>query len=479
LAALLLAMMLGSSTRANADPPRPLADLARELGSGDEPARNAAIGALRALPEDRLPDIRARLARLRLGRPAQADAVAILNAIRRATGSRRADDLVDIAEGVPAVLRERRDRAVLSVVEPLLLLRSLEALGSPAALSLVPEVLRLDRDAWSMEGRRVTLRAGARAAGAVIRARSHEDAAGRDWSKWSMSELGVDEPGRSAARLGAELPDVVSAWAETRWMDAMPVVASLLADSRRPVREAAREAMRTYGQNGIWQTREQFRVHFGEQANPDWSWRRTLDELLARLDARESEDVRARMDAAGHELDQANLREAERLLDEVLRVRPTFASPELTELWMRLGDARFSEPSSLSQAERAYRRALRLSRDADVTHRARARLEFIEAERQAALGVVDLAAYRRAADQDASCARCQEVRQTLETLDARRGAAPASGARWYVAAIAFAVLGALLTFGGKTEGTRTAVEDAEYDPEIAEMIPDGVELRGP
>ncbi|MDQ3031223.1 MAG: hypothetical protein M3Y87_02315, partial [Myxococcota bacterium] len=149
-----------ASSAAAQDRSEDIGQLARALGSADGAERLAAYEALGALPESALPAIRARLLALRSPRPLPDDAQQILHEIRRATGSRRADDLVDVADGIPALLETRRDRDVLRIAEPLLLMRSLERLATTDALATIPEVLRLDRGAWTMEGRRSTLRLG-------------------------------------------------------------------------------------------------------------------------------------------------------------------------------------------------------------------------------------------------------------------------------------------------------------------------------
>ena len=296
---------------------------AAELASDDDAVRAVAIARLSSLPASALPEITARLAAMRRARPPREQAVEALAAFRHATGSRRADDLADLAQGVPAVLAERRDRDTIRMAEALLLLRSLEAIETTEALALVPEVLRLDGDAWRMEGRRVTLRHGDRIAAASILARAHDDAEGREWARWSSRELGLEPPGRLVQRLAPrELADVLRAWGRTRAMDAMAVVASYVDAEQRMVREAAREALESYGQHALWQSREAFRARLGEDADLAWGWRRTLDELVRRLDSRRFARVDEELAEAREALAAGQLDTAERALAALLAHTP-------------------------------------------------------------------------------------------------------------------------------------------------------------
>lgn len=451
-----------------------IAELATRLGSSNDAERHDAYTALGALPARALPAIRERLGQL-LGTMPE-DTQQILHEIRRATGSRRADDLVDVADGIPAALERRRHRDVLVIAEPLLLLRSLERMASTEALSVIPEVLRLERNAWAMEGRRATLRLGDRAAAAIIRARSHEDPAGRDWARWSSQELSLEPPGRLVQRLGPrDLADVIMAWGTTRNMDAMPVVASFVDDHRRFVREAARDALLAYGQHAIWQAREQFRLRLGEDANMSWGHRRTLDELCARLDQQRLlriQDLAARAEEAIERNDPDG---ATRSLEALLARAPDVSSNEIASLFARVGVLWMDTlPQARDRARTAFERASRLTPMHEERARWEARLTFLDAEDALAAGVLDVDAYRRAASGDPTCTQCVERITRIEAQsrpidshqDERRLAALA------LAAVLFAVLGAFLLLN------RSAIthHETELDepPDLSDMTLPGI-----
>jgi hypothetical protein len=454
-----------------------IAELAATLGSPDEAVRRGAYESLGELPARALPAIRERLGQLVGTMPE--DTQQILHEIRRATGSRRADDLVDVADGIPALLERRRDRNVLVVAEPLLLLRSLERIANTDALSAIPEVLRLERSAWSMEGRRATLRLGDRVAAAVIRARSHEDPAGRDWARWSSQELSLEPPGRLVSRLGPrDLADLLSAWGATRNMDAMPVVASFVDDHRRFVREAARDALLAYGQNGIWQAREQFRLRLGEDAEMSWGHRRTMQELSERLDRQRLlriQDLAARAEEA---IERNDPDSATRSLEALLARAPDVSSNEIASLFARAGVLWMDTmPAARDRARTAFERAARLAPTHEGRSRWEARLAFLDAEDALEAGVLDVDAYQRAASGDPTCSQCARMISTIEA-QSRPVDSPANerrAAALVFAAVLFAALGAVLLMN---RGTTEVVDhdEAEHDeqPDLSDMTLPGV-----
>lgn len=474
--AALATSMATSRAMSQPRPPEPLGEIAARLGSPDRAVRLAAYEALGALPESAVPAIRERLSELVTSRPTPEDAQQLLHQIRHATGSRRADDLVDVADGIPVFLDTRRDRDALRIAEPLLLMRSLERIATTDALVTIPEVLRLDPDAWTMEGRRSTLRLGDRAAAAIVRARGHEHSAGREWARWSGRELSLDDAGRLVQRLGPrDLADVLSAWGATRTMDAMPVVASFVDDRRRFIRDAAREALGAYGQNGVWQAREQFRLRLGEDADTSWGWERTLRELCARLDDQRLALVRDLQTAAEVALDRGDPDSATRSLEALLARAPDAGSPEIATLFARAGDA-WTTSGGRANARAAYERAIRLA-PSDASRGAwEARLSFVEAEDALERGVLDVEAYRRAARGDPSCERCARMLATIEAQAAPAidpSAAERRQTALALAAALFAVLGAALLMT-KRRDDASSVDDArdpsdEEDPDLADI----------
>ncbi len=433
-------LLLGAPCRALADAPSvDLAALAEGLGADDPSTRAAAIEALSTLPEEAVPAIRARLEVLARSRPSAEEASQALTAIRRATGSRRADDLVDLAAGLAPALDADRSRAMLRVAEPLALLRSLERIGATPALRLVPDVLGLDGEPWRMEGRRVTIRLGDRVAAAAILARASSSAEGRLWASWSGERLGLGSPGAVAQRSsGSELAPILLAYAETRTLAAIPIIASFVDSDERLLREAAREALRAYGQNSVWVARETYQTRLGESADLAWGWERTLDELFSRLDAARAAHVHRALETASGALDRGDDAAALDALDAALLRSPDLAADEAALLYARLG----ARTPDREERDRLLRRALAIAPDAEAARSWRGRLEHDRAAALLERGVLDAAAFHRAAEASPDCEACVEASAALR---AQEGVVDVDRTLPYaVAAGFFALLGVLL-----------------------------------
>ena len=370
---------------------------AAELASDDATTRAQATGLLSSLESDALPAIEERIAESRgLGSDATYEA---LRSFRHALGSRRADDMVDIAAGVPQVLGERRDPVTVAVAERVLLVRSLEAIGGRAAMKAMADLFATDAEAWRWEMRRTVDRMGPRALPGLTVLRSHADRSVRSWARSSIDALGLGEPGRAVQELGADnrvLAELLRAYGETRDMDAMPVVVSFTTHERAQVRTAARWATEQYGQNAVWQLRRVFRNLTETDANRAWSWQRTMDELFRVADARRLEPVREDLAEGNAALARGDLDAMRERFDAVLRRAPGLEGrDELAPGYAALAERELAA-DRLERAGALYRRAVRLAPDHPEANRWRADVAFVEAELSLARGAVDLTGYEAA-----------------------------------------------------------------------------------
>ncbi|HEY8429516.1 MAG TPA: hypothetical protein VIL20_14120, partial [Sandaracinaceae bacterium] len=370
LSALMLALAPSASAQQGtpevAEPGDPrlvrLEQLASQLASESEAERRAAYEALTTLEPDMLPAIRARLARIVRRRPEPAWAFEIFNRIRRAAGSQRADDDVDIAPGALVVLREDRSRRVLQMVEPLLLWRSLERMASFEAGQAMYPLFGLDEGVWRHEERRIVDRMGNDIMAAAIAGRNHSDRRVRQWASETMRRLGADDPGRAVQRLDPDqLADVLRAYAMLRMQSAMRVIVSYVGSERRGIRRAARWAIEQYGGNAIWVLRTEYHAKTGEHAPEHWGWRRVAEALYAHVDAQRMEPVRRAREAGLAALARGDLEAMREHFDDVLARAPDLEDPgPVAAGYAALGDARL-EAHRLRDAIAAYRRALRLA----------------------------------------------------------------------------------------------------------------------
>ncbi|MEM9861495.1 MAG: hypothetical protein AAF938_07760 [Myxococcota bacterium] len=304
---------------------------AEDLRSGDEVRVREAVRHLGHLPATAMEAMGARLARTRRQVVPEEDGYDALRYFRHAVGSRRADDDVDIAPGVPAVLLERPSPAVGRTAERLLILRSLEAIRTVEAQKLMGDVLALTPSMWRWERRRLLARMGRRLLPGLIWLRGHREPDVRRWARAAVGRLRLNNPGLAVQGASdVELAELFEAYAAMRIMDAMPVIISYVGHEDDGVREAARSAMERYGQNGIWQLREAMRNQLGAEADLEVGWRETAQQLFDGLDERRLGPVTRRLEEALEATEAGNHAEALALADAVLLEAP--AHPRRAEL---------------------------------------------------------------------------------------------------------------------------------------------------
>lgn len=398
--AALIALAFGfASTGARAQEEISVDDIvgwAADLRSDDGAARRRAYERLSHLPESALPAIAERIEQTRRQIVPPEDGREALRAFRHAVGSRRADDMVDIAPGILPVLEERRTREVGRTAERLLLLRSLEAIGTVEAQRRIADLFSLTNEMWRWEQRRVVHRMGVRLLPGLILARGHRDRGVRLWARGHIRNLGMKDPANALRVEDPELlAQIIDAYAEVKDLDTMPLILSYVGHEDRRIREAARAAFESFGRNGIWQLREGIRKQLGRTPDPRWGWRRTMRELFEGLDERRLAPYARRLDEAQAALRAGHHEEAKALLDALLRDAPR--PPRAAEV-----AAAYAELATNLDDPQLLRRAVWLAPDAPQAPAWRARLSLLEAEADRARGVVDAEAYRVALERDPS-----------------------------------------------------------------------------
>ena len=417
---------------------------AADLRSTDSEERRNAIERLGSLPESALPAIDARIARTRRQIIDAEDGYDALRAFRHATGSLRADDMIDISEGIPAALAERRDATFGRTAERVLLIRSLEQIGTVDAQRRIADVFSLTNEMWRWEARRIVHRMGLRILPGLILARGHDDRGVREWARGHIDRLGMKNP---ADALTLEDPrllaEVIEAYTEIRDLDTMPVIISYVGDDHPRVREAARKAFEAFGRNGIWQLREGMRNQLGERADARWGWRRTMQELFEGLDEKRLAPYAGRVDEALKKIDEGDHAEARRLLDRLLLEIAQPPRPhDVAAGYAALAEA-LDEPA-------LYRRATWLAPEHPQVNAWRARLTLIEAEALRATGLVDPEAYREVLRHDGSDEARAAAEDVLGSDETEQLATPAPSDSspwiWIVGLLLMAALGGVVAF---------------------------------
>jgi hypothetical protein len=386
---LLVSVSLAFSSSASADAPT-VADIERwagDLRSGDDSLIAGAFENLGRLNADALPAIEARLQRTSRQIVPEEDGRDALRYFRHAVGSRRADDTDDIAPGIPQVVNERPSPDVGRSAERLLLLRSLERIGSVPAQRLMGDVLALTPSMWRRERRLLLERMGARLLPGLLSMQAHDEPDVRRWARSAITQLGLNQPGRAVQEEDPErLAGILEAYGTTREMDAMTVVISFVGHRDERVRRAAREAMNLFGRNGIWQLREGMRNQLGQEADHDWGWQRTASLLYEGLDAQRLAPVTEQLEQGIQHVEAGELTQARELFDAALIREPMH--PRRAELAEHY--ARFATDASGPEKETLLQRALWLNPDSAQAESWRRALLASEVRRNVAAGFVDV-----------------------------------------------------------------------------------------
>ncbi|MBN1654775.1 MAG: hypothetical protein JXA30_13470 [Deltaproteobacteria bacterium] len=374
-----------------------ISEWAQGLSESDAARREQAYRRLTTLELDALPSIAQRLDELSRSRPHPDKAIQALTAIRHAVGSRRADDAIDIAPGVMTLLERSRDRDTLRIVEPLLLLRSLERIGTREAGLEVVRFIALDRGAWSQELRCARSRMGMGLLPVLIEMRGHENAAVRRWAARGIRALGMQDPYVAVALADQHLvAEILKAYSKPLDFKALPVIVSSINSDQIEIRDVAREAIRRFGKNAIWQLRVAYEEATGDPADSVWDWQRVLKELSWFYDRKRIEEADSAFAKGLAAYRRSDFETMVSSFDWILASFPDFEKrSEMAPGYAAFGHNRL-KADDLEKAQSAYRRALRLSPNSPAVTDWRAQIAFITAEQQLSRGIADIEGYEKA-----------------------------------------------------------------------------------
>jgi len=399
---------------------------------------------------------------------ADIELTAMTDLAEEAAGPLADGEILDIYPGVLQRLETHRGTATVRMVERFALLRGLERVGTPAAGELILKIIGRDYRVWRWEAARVALRMGLRLLPTFVSARSHPNPGVHRWGVFHARRLGATSAGEAVHLVDSDvLPALLRAYSTVRDMGAMTIIVSYLADRRIATREAAREALEPYGQNAIWQLRRAYRNNAGEAAPGSWAAPRLLNELWAVLDARRFETGQPIFEAAQTALQDGDLESARRQYGRLLaeHAAPP-VSAEVASGYARIGEAAL-EDGEFAMSAWAFGRAIRLDPDASERNRWQARLDFSEAERSLAYGVVDVDGYETALASDPTLSLATE---RLEGL-ADGGYAPTEERRKWAgtsAAGLLFVIAAGLFRRRRQEDSHEPVSESELPPSDTE-----------
>ncbi len=416
-----------------------LETIAADLASPTASVRQEAIDRLASLGPEWAAAVRARAPAHRLRDVPEITVARAFASFRHATGSRRADDRVDLVAGVPVRLALDRERVTLSVAERILLVRAMALAGGDEAAAALVAIAEVDAMPFRMELRSLVETMGPRMLQSLWAARASRAPWLREWSVWGFRTVGMESPGTAVQReRGEEIALVLRTYGLLRDMRAMSVIVSLCNDSREQVRTAARAAIAAYGVNARWQLRTAYRLAVGEDAPADWDHQQLAASLFARFDRERDEGARAELDRARTAMQSGAHQDLAPTLAAVLARAPALRDETLRAGFATLADSASDSTTALALARRAVRTTPGKPQPRDA-----ARVERLRAEQWLARGIVDVEGYARAAALDPS----DEL--SASRLDAFTDHKPTG---WLIGCAAALVIAALALARRKTKG---------------------------
>ncbi|MFO0658459.1 MAG: hypothetical protein U0165_01300 [Polyangiaceae bacterium] len=300
------------------------------------------------------------------------------------------------------------DASYKDLVTILAIERALVEIGSTPATREVVNVYVYFGDLFRIDVQHMIARLGDRAVPALLEARKHDAEKVRRWASRQLDALGRAIPGEAVQVSDpAVLADVLRAYGRTKDIEALRPLVSFASSDRVQIRDAAREAVVSYGEAALWQLREAYETLTGQRPPPGATWDKVAQDLFAIHDRARLSEVFTLFDEGLAALRDKKWVEMAQAFDRVLARAPTFERRgEMASGY--LSYARDIEEKQPAQALLLARKALRLAPDAGDAKAIESYVLTLEGEQQIARGLVDTVPFKRALDLDPANERAKK-----------------------------------------------------------------------
>jgi hypothetical protein len=372
-----------------------------------------------------------------------AKVAATLQDVAKAAGAKYWRDDFDLVAGLVALPSADADayRALLGTA------CILQALAKDGRKEAVARMIRVVPDHGGMlrfEVARRVKAVGEKAIAPLILARANKETRGFAWQ--TLDAMNKKIPGDAVQTKSNEvLAAVLSAYGETKDLDALGVVMSFISSERDEVRAASRTALLAYGDVALAKLRETYGNVMNAPPPNDWTADRIARALFDVLDKQRLVEIDALVDDGLQRAEKDDVEGAVKDFDKVLARMPFIARRTL----MAPAYARWAkklEDTDRDAARVAYGKSLDL--DPNGTHAAesRAELEVMDGEDLAARGIDDRAAFERALQLDPANTKAREA---LDRIGSKARAGEDRAQKWTWAAMAGAAFVIVLVLFGK------------------------------
>ncbi len=425
----------GAEARAALSQDELSAMLAKVTGDAELPARQAAVKDVVALGQDALPAIHKRLEAER-----RTSTIGVSNAMKALKEENEGRMNADGFDLVEAVFRsKKKDAGAKTILVTATLIRTLARIGSTPATR---ELVALTDDhggAFRPEITRQVKALGEVFVPALIEARRSSQEI-RRWANLQLEGLGKKTAGDAAQVKSSQvLCDVLRAFGNIHDVEALAVILSFVNSDRAQVRAAAREALASYGGDGLWKLREAYQNLTGKPTPDGWGAEQVAKELFLAYDRVRLQEVYDLLESGLKKQKEGDLDGATQDFDKVLARQPLLdRRSEMVAGYMAYG-AKNAE-ADRTKALAVYRKAARLDPDKDRKAQIDSQIAYLEAMELETRGVYDAAMFKSALQLDPTN---DKARAELERIEFDAEAKQEKSRRVFagIAVLVIAILG--------------------------------------
>lgn len=308
---------------------------------------------------------------------------------------------------------DRSSTFLRSLTEVVAYSRMLEAIGTLEAARLVVSVYVRFGEFLRVDTQLALARMKDGSLAALIEATGHPVPRIAAWAERQLEDMGKAVASEAVQVVDPSLrADILRAYGKTRDVETARLLISFAASEHAQIRLAAREAVTSLGEAGLWQLRDAYEKTVGERAPRDWPWDRLARELFAEFDGQRLAEIYALFNQGRQAEQRGDLDAARQAFDQVLAWDPLFERGALmAPAYVAFAARADTAPDA---ALLALRRAERLDPKGPLHARALSLRLSLEARALLDRGIVDEVLIRRARELDPDNTRAEALVREIE-----------------------------------------------------------------
>ncbi len=305
-------------------------------------------------------------------------------------------------------------------VEIMVLLNALIAMGTTESIGTVVDHAPRNEAAFRKEIYQLVIWAGPKAVPALVRRQNSKDPDVALVVSTALADMKMERPGQQVqVKDHRILIEVLTAFGEHKNIEALDTVAAFMNSDMDQVREAAREAMKSYGKLGLWTMKKEYKEYVGEMPPAEWEADRIAEELFSRQDADRMAPLDEKMQEGLSLAAAGDFEKMEKVYQEILARQPFFGRrAEMVSGYLAYG-AKLTSTGDIDRATLMYKVAQRL--DVTGTHERHitARLYLLEGLLAIEQGAPDAHPLRQAIEIDPDLEMARDRLAEVERLSHR------------------------------------------------------------